>query len=387
MTEERKTALVVCYSVLKSDPRVTRQIDWLVSDGWSVDTLGFGDVPRATVREHFRLGPLRGLFALRPFRLAAHLLLPRRARFALLEQSRIPRKLRGTRDTYDLIVANEIDLLPWITKGAQGLVKSTGRTHVDLHEYHRWASEGSGPLARAVFGGYHAWLLSFAGSPVVTSRSTVAGKLADQYAADFSVERPVVVRNSPAFVPLTPGAVDPHTIELVYHGFAELARGLHLLIDAMRLVDDRFRLNLMLTGGEEAKRSLAEAASDLGDRVRIVPPVAMDEVSSAINSFDLEIVFIPPTTFSFEYALPNKLFEAVQGRVGLVIGRSPSMVEIVEQYGNGVVVDGWAAEDLARTLNGLDVEEVVRLKQNSVACAADLNSYNEGRVFLAALER
>ncbi|MBX3099081.1 MAG: glycosyltransferase [Salinibacterium sp.] len=385
MKDAPRVALVACYSLLESDPRVTRQIDWLVSAGYTVDTVGLGGLPRPTVRRHYAIRPLRGLLAFRLVRLGIHVLLPRRARFAMLEQARIPRELRSAHGSYDLIVANEIDLLPWVTGVGQRLLATGGRTHVDLHEYHRWAGEGSGRLATSVFGGYHSWLLSRAGSPVVTSRSTVADKLADLYATDFGVARPSVVRNSPARVELDPRPVDPNRIELVYHGFAELARGLHLLVDAMRLSSSRFRLNLMLTGGEEAKHSLAAAAADLGDRVRIVPAVAMDEVSRAINEFDLEVVFIPPTTLSFEYALPNKFFEAVQGRVGLIIGNSPSMVEITTHYGNGVVVDGWTAADLARTLDALDVETVTRLKQASVQCANDLNSEHEGRAFLASV--
>ena len=88
---------------------------------------------------------------------------------------------------------------------------------------------------------------------------------------------------------------------------------------------------------------------------------------------------------NLRFALPNKLFESIQGRLGIVMGESPAMVEVVRAYGDGVVVEGWGSADLLRTLEALSYEDVVRMKAASDLAARTLNAEQEGRVFLALI--
>ena len=75
----------------------------------------------------------------------------------------------------------------------------------------------------------------------------------------------------------------------------------------------------------------------------------------------------------------------MQGRIGLLIGHSPMMEEIVREYDNGIIVDGWTAADLMRTLQSITPEDLARVKQGSHRAATDLNSEAEGRAFLQAI--
>src|SRR5690554_3017100 len=56
-SEAGKKALVVVLTEVASDPRVRRQIDWLSSEGWIVDSLGLGESPPVRMREHFTIAP------------------------------------------------------------------------------------------------------------------------------------------------------------------------------------------------------------------------------------------------------------------------------------------------------------------------------------------
>ena len=390
MRKSQKTALVVCYSRLVSDPRVVRQIGWLVADGWTVDTVGFGPKPSPTVRDHTQLGTGHRFARLAAIRLAIHTLLPRRTAFRLLEESRFPARLRdpAALTDYDLLFVNDIDLLPWAARMATSLPASERprRIHLDLHEYHKWEdSRGLPAPVQRVLGRYHEWLLDFVSSPVFTSRSTVAGGIADLYAERYGVPRPAIVRNAPAFIEQRPSAVADGQINLIYHGNADLARGLALLVQAMDELEERFVLNFMLTGPVEGREALHSMAMHLGERVQFVDPVPMAEVAAAVNRFDLEVIFFPPTGPNYLYSLPNKLFEAVQGRLGVVIGRSPSMAEVIEEFGNGIVVEGWEAADLSRALNTLTAEHIREMKAASNHCARELNSDRESQRFTAAL--
>jgi glycosyltransferase involved in cell wall biosynthesis len=378
-----RTALVICYSRLESDPRVVRQIEWLMGAGWVVDTLGFGPAPTPDVRRHFELGSHTGVRRNPLARLALHAALPHGPRFRALDGALIPRELTTLRDAYDLVVANELELLPWVVEGSRRLLRPGGRLHLDVHEYHRWEARGRGAaVRRLLFAGYHRWLVSLIGSPLIDSRTTVSPGIAELYATDFGIAPPTIVRNSPAFVDQRPSAVARDLIRMIYHGHSDPSRGIDVLIDAVALLPDRFRLTLMLTGSEADRAALAVRASELPGRVEIVPPVPMLDIARSLNPYDLEIILFAPTTPNFRFVLPNKLFEAIQGRLAVVIGPSPSMMPVVSDYGIGVVTGGWTAAELAEALADLTADDIMAFKTATERAARELNADVEGRVFL-----
>lgn len=389
MSDTGRRVLVVCWSTLQNDPRVMREIEWFRSAGWTVDTLGIGPKPSEAVREHFATVEPPALVMRRPFFGLILLFAGYPARFRLMMRSRIPVAATAAVEAgeYDMVFVNDIDFLPW----AVDVVRRARRTapvhlHADLHEYHTPNLEQElGPL-RPVLVGYWRWLRRFIPSRQISTRSVVATGISKLYSDEFGVPRAPVVRNTPPFVDQEPSAVDGDRIELVYHGNAAWERGLRLLVEAMRLLDDRFRITFMLTGSPAVIDELKASTTELGDRVTFIPPVPMSQVARAINPFDLEVMLYPPLTPNLELSLPNKLFEAVQGRLGLVVGPSPSMVEIVERYDNGVVAAGFTAPDLVAALHSLTADRVMELKRASARAATELSSEAERTPFLASFE-
>ncbi|MBX3099083.1 MAG: hypothetical protein KF761_05835 [Salinibacterium sp.] len=375
--------LVACWTDLETDPRVAREIAWLAAEGWTVDTVGFGATPGPAVRTHYAItdAPVwsrnRALLGLALAQPSMSL------RFRLLMESRMPVDVRqlALAGEYDLIFINDLDFVPWALGHTW---PETVRFHLDLHEF-EIPELPPGTAYLPLMLPYKKWQWARIGSPRFATRSSVAGAIANHYRDTFGIPRPAVVRNAPAYVEQSPTPVDPHHIRLIYHGHAAWARGLGVIIEAMALTDERFDLTLMLTGSAAVRDEAAAIVADT-PRVRIVPPVPMSEVARALNQYDLEVMFFPPSTPGLKYALPNKLFEAVQGRLGLVSGESPSMTEIIEQYGNGVVVSGWTAPDLAATINDLTAERIRELKDASIAAAADLSAEAERARFVASID-
>jgi hypothetical protein len=388
VTRVPRSALVVNDSVVANDPRVLRQIEWLSDAGWTVDTLGQGDTPGPRVRRHYALRAYAGIRRSPLVRLVVHAVLPPSAQFRALDAWRIPPELLSQAGRYDLVVANDIELLPWITGiDRSALLTAAGRVHLDVHEFHEWAPQrGAQRLLGGRLGRYHSWLVSQIGNDVFDSRSTVAQGIAQKYAAAFGMPVPSIIRNAPPYYDLSPSTVEQDRIELVYHGNADRDRGLGLLVEAMGHVPARFRLNLMLTGSPADRLWLEGVAAALGDAVRFVEPVAMADVPLALNSFDVEVIFFPPVTNNLRFALPNKFFEAVQARLGVVIGESSEMIPLVREFGLGVIVSGWASTDLAEALERLDAEAVRALKLGSDAAAHVLNSDTERERFLAIID-
>lgn len=380
----KRSALVVVLSDVSRDPRVLREIRWLQGAGWSVETLGLGIAPPG-VTAHWPLRPAPSWTSSRGGRALLHALLPNRAKFQLLTAGRVPpqllRRLRGS--AFELVVMNDIDFAPWVAN--RNLLPTPGpHVHLDIHEFFP-PHLPPGSRLRIRVDSYHVWLRSFLSHPRITSRSTVAGAIADAYVAELGIARPGIVRNAPDAESLDPSPVDGDRVRLVHHGVAQWKRGIREMIAAVGAARPGIELTLMLTGAVAVIAEIRQLAAETGGRVHVVEPVAIDEVAREINRHDLEVMFYPPHTENLLFALPNKLFEAIQGRLGLVIGESPMMLEIAHEFGNAEVVAGWTPADLTRSLNALTPSRVRELKERSTIAAVTLNSQGEGRRFLQVL--
>jgi glycosyltransferase involved in cell wall biosynthesis len=368
-------------SPLATDPRILREIDWLASDAWIVDTLGIGATPDERVRQHFATGQAPRWTESRIAKGLIHSLLPYRARFRVLMTPQLPTELMARVGVYDLIVVNDVDLVPWMVREGRRLLAAGGIVHLDLHEWHPSERGRAADLTTALTRGYQDWKTDQLASSVFTSRSTVASGLGELYVERYGVPPLRIIRNSPAYEDLQPSVVDEDGIDLVYHGNADLARGLGLLAVALPLLQPRFRLHLMLTGTDDDKAALRALLSENAHRVIFHDPVPVTEIARRINDWDLEIIFYPPTIPNLKYSLPNKFFEAIEGRLGIVAGESPEMARLIREYGIGAVVDGWRGEDLAVTINALTADDIVAMKSGTQAAARELNSQTERLVF------
>lgn len=373
-------------SQIERDPRVRRQVEWLTTAGWTVDTVAPSEVRLPGVRDHFTVAPPPPPRFGRPGTLAFWTTLPHRAKFERLVLDRIPREVRRRvdGDEYGLVYFNDHHFLPWVEHDA--FRSSTGRVHVhlDIHEYIALRARRD-TLYRRLTGSYRDWMRAFIGHPRFDTRSTVVRGIADQYAREFGIDPLVVIRNAPARAELAPRPVAPDAVRLVYHGAGTMHRGLGELLEAMRRLDERFTLTLMLVGDERDLTEIHRAAAGLGDRVVFRDPVPMPDIARTINEFDLEVMFYPPRNRNLEFSLPNKFFEAVQGRLGVVIGESPMMRELVESYQLGLVVRGWTPADLAAGLDSLDADRIRAFKAAAHRAADDLHADAERETFLSQL--
>lgn len=372
-TESKKTALIICYSAVGSDARVTKQILWLEAAGYRVDILSRGPEHPAATGRQFRIGePSRRI------QFIFHAFLPPRLRFHGVVEKYMPMaELSGQK--WDLVIINDHHLLPWAVKEFPALAK--GPVILDLHEV--YSGNGTGFIYKLLIGPYDDWLLTFITSSVFTKHLTVAEGIADLYRDRYGVPRPGVIRNVAPFEELSPSAVDPERIMLVHHGVASVERGIDVMLDASLLLEPRFTLVLMVMGDDASLAPLRRHPAIAAGRAKFREPVGVTEVATTLNDYDLELIFFPPRFQNNTYALPNKFFEAIQGRLGIVIGESPEIVPFVRQHGFGIVVEGWNASNLASAINRLSAEEITALKQAAHRAAGELSSQGEGPRFLA----
>ncbi len=362
--------LILCFTDTKHDTRVARQIDFL-KDTYDVTFGGYGTTLQNDVTFfHIPHVPLT------PFRKAALavLLLTRQYEAAYWMQypyKSLKEKLQPKR--FDLIVANDIETLPL----AFYLKTPNTKILFDAHEYAPRHFEDR-LYWRVFFQGFNTYFCQKL-IPQTDGMFTVCEGLAQEYERNFSV-RPRILTNAPTYLDLSPSTVDPKRIRLIHHGIFTISRKIENMVAMMQQVEDRYSLDLMLILPKTASQKTKDRYKDLQEmveatkRVQIIPPVLSQEVVSFIHQYDMGIFILEPINFNYTHALPNKLFNFVQARLGIGISPSVEMKRVVEKHRLGVVADDFSSQALALRLNKLTVEDIRYFKESSHQAARILSA-------------
>lgn len=275
----------------------------------------------------------------------------------------------------DVILANDIDSLPVAIRVANG-----AKVIFDAHEY---APDDEGRFAGRIFFRRYKEYLCRKYIPSATRMTTVCPSIAELYARMLGVES-VVVYNAPDYEDLAPrmGESDGEVIRLVHHGNAQRERRLEEMIKMMDHLDHRFELDLMLVESESDYLSRLRKLASKRRNVRIIPPVGMRDLPSALNEYDIGVYILDPVTTNQLYALPNKLFEFIQARLGIAVSPSPEMARVVKETGCGVVSRDYTAAGMAQALANLDRAAIKEFKAASHRSARELSAERTRKVLL-----
>ncbi|HYF66861.1 MAG TPA: glycosyltransferase [Ohtaekwangia sp.] len=376
-----KNILVLVFSNLKHDARVTRQIRWLKKNH-SVTVMCFDGDPDPQVNlikiNQTKLTPLRKLFLgvaliLRQFTWAYNIFHSYRPVEKILHQQ-----------TFDIIIANDIDTLPLAFR-----LKKQTKIIFDAHEYAPRHFENN-KIWKIFFQPFYLYLCKTY-IPRVDSMTTVGKGLANEYEKNFGIT-PIIITNATRYHDIEPKRLKGDTIRLIHHGIANKSRRLELMIEMMAYLDDRFTLDLILLTSDYASPqtrvyidALKQKASE-NPKINILPPVKSDYVVSTINHYDIGVFLLPPINFNYENTLPNKLFDFIQARLGIAIGPSVEMAAIVKHYNIGVVASDFSPQSLAKSLNQLSTQDMDQFKINTIRAANELNAENNEAVFNTLLD-
>lgn len=355
-----KQVLVIAFSPVHRDPRVRRQLEALA--GHADVTLAAWTAPPGHERfiavdanvMPLPLRALRGLLKLAGLQAAAW-----RVSSA---HRKLLRDLAGRR--FDVVVANDVETLP-----VAAAVPASRRVF-DAHEYaprqfeHDWKWRMvSGRHARALLARYASGM---------DAMFTVSSGLAAEYRREYGLAAEVMP-NATNFHALEPAPPDGDRIRLVHHGVGNPARHLEDMFAMMRCLDDRFSLDLYLLPGPVAYMQHLAALAAADRRVRLLPPVPMDNIVGTVNRYDVGIAYFRPATFNLANTLPNKFFEYVQARVAVATGPTPDIAALVARHGIGVVADSFTPEAMAERLRALDPVALAVMKQATMAAARELS--------------
>ncbi|MBA4246765.1 MAG: glycosyltransferase [Microbacterium sp.] len=360
----RPRLLIISISRIVSDPRVLKQVR-LFSADYEVTTCGQGPAPDGVV---------------------AHLEIPSDARgwvddrVALItrQYTRAYENIQGVAaarhllagSRFDIVLANDLVTLPL----ALSLEPRLG-VHADLHEF--------APREKEDLLGWRLFVAPFLRwicrryLPRVASATTVAPGIARAYEKDYGVPFGVVTNAAP-YADREPQPVHS-PIRMIHSAAGQRQRRLENFIELMRDAPPGVELDLIVMPNEPDYVAELKAAGATIPRLRFIDPVPYAQLVELVAGYDVSLNFLPPLSFNHRHALPNKFFEAVQARIGLVIGPSPEMVSILEQYGLGAVARDFEVDSLRDAIASMTPELVAQWKEAAHRAARALSAEEQNR--------
>lgn len=192
----------------------------------------------------------------------------------------------------------------------------------------------------------------------------VNDSIADELVKVYNLkEKPVVVRNIPNRWNIREDVTKKVRQELldafsgryilIYHGSICKNRGIEQILFAIREHPDN---NLLIVGNFESseyKKDLEELIMPVKSQVIVKRAVPHDELWKYIGAADICVAPIIPKYKSYYFALPNKLFEAIQARTPLLVSDLPEMRKIIKEYEIGEVMNTLNLEDVCSKISVL----------------------------------
>lgn len=388
-----RRAWVISYTGVSNEPRVLRQCEALVDNGWEVIVCGFdGHSPRPPAWNFVRLPTTD------PFRWWFRELLKHANKWALratvhgkprgllkwtqhvahgtnplwlqirLQVMRVARTNRDLRP--DMVISHDYHT----ADVGYALAKEFGaKFSIDCHEYAvmqysndpNWVRY-SQPVIRTVQDYY------LRRADLVTA---VGEGIAGLISAETPLRRPpIVIRNVP-FRNRQDYRPTGKRLKVLYHGDLSRPREIDMAIRSMPLWREDFDFILRGSGDPAYIGELKRMVERLGlqKRVFFEPPVPFDQIVPSANGADIGYFAYRAYSPQIQYALPNKFFEYVMAGLAICVSDLKEVGALVREHGNGMLIPQHTPESIAETINSFTRESIERCKKASVAAADKLN--------------
>lgn len=261
---------------------------------------------------------------------------------------------------FDYVLSNDLDTLPACFFGSK--IKNTNL----VYDSHELFSEGPELQGRKFVQGFWRSLEDFF-LPKVKNAYTVSQSIVEFYDSKYQ-NKMGVIRNIPLkkdILEIDEVAFPTTKKTILYQGVLNPGRGLKPMIKALKFIND---LDLIIIGYGKVEQDLKSfvAQEKMKDRVHFLGRVSRDKLFNYTKKATLGMVLEEPLGLSFQYSLPNKLFDYIHAEIPIVAGNLPEITRIINKYKVGVLVDNYEPKTIAKAINNLLKDEVLlsEIKKN-----------------------
>ena len=295
----------------------------------------------------------------------------------------IYRVVRQYKDS-DILHCNDLSALP-IGVIIKKFFNKDAKVVYDSHEYQVYRAGISKTISKLSYY-LEKSLLPYCDTVIVVSKSIAQG-----YAKDYDIEEPELVLNTPNFTKIDKSDYFRKKYQIsnsekifLYQGRLSKFRGIEKLVDVFRIMPTNYHLVLM-GHGEELKEFLSNIKNENIHIHESVPPYKILEYTS---SADYGISLIEPISLSYEYCLPNKVFEYTMAGLPIIVSSLPEMKRFVEENNVGIAVDfNNSIESLKNIFIEFSKQDYNKYKDNLNDTANKFNWEKQEQILLNIYEK
>lgn len=203
----------------------------------------------------------------------------------------------------------------------------------------------------------------------------VSESIADWYAKEYNIKRPLVVLNAPNQHKLQKNnrfreqlGIREDQVILLYQGGLIAGRGVGLILNAFKARQDD-KLVAVFMGYGSLQLEIQTAASQF-ENIFFYPAVVQKELLEYTSSADFGIHLIQKTCLNHDYCMPNKLFEYAMAGLPIMVSNMKDMSELVAKNNMGEVIIDFSIEGINRAIDDFLKQDLKLMKANAyrVAC-------------------
>jgi len=209
-------------------------------------------------------------------------------------------------------------------------------------------------------------------SGIIVTSPSYAPELQRRYGGRAAV----VIRNIPTYQPPVSNKRIQQYLGLgskvriaIYQGGLNLDRGLDVLVRAARFLDPDIVIVMKAWGDSQPILEALIAQEQVGDRVKIIPPVPYEESHMWTASADIGLVIYRPQSLSVRMSLPNKVFEYLMAGVPVLTSSLDAVADLVSTYDVGRIESSLAPQEVGRAISAMlgDEAGLSRMRRNALA--------------------
>lgn len=186
--------------------------------------------------------------------------------------------------------------------------------------------------------------------PKIKHAYTVCESIQSYYKALHGIDMKVV-RNVPNLC--SKPSRDRNTKTLLYQGNINPGRGLEVAIKSMSFLPD-YRLKIIGNGiGLNKLKALSETEG-VSSQVEFLGRLPFEDLKKHTESASIGILFEEPLGLSFEYSLPNKLFDYIHAETPVIASPLIEVKKIVEKYKVGELLVDRNPEHIAQQIQAME---------------------------------
>jgi len=228
----------------------------------------------------------------------------------------------------------------------------------------------------------------------------VSDSIADRVANRMKISRPLVLRNIPevqasmsralVLAEVIPELKGSH-LTVIYHGMVAIGRGIGVLIEEMeRLRGKGIHLVVIGDGPDLDRMRHHVETKGLNPIVHFLAPVPSASLLATIAQADIGSALTLPLSWSYEFSLPNRLFECLAAGLPVIASDLTEIGALIRKHKVGILVPPGSVSSLVASLEGVvaDPKHRFDLRQAvQVAVTGSLNWHSEEKILIGLYDR